>query len=66
MDRNSREKRFRNNYLALLGDHAIKPSFRPWQVRHCECFIRANEETGLMLHNASGSRMGTLNCKGTD
>ena len=44
MDQDSREKRFWNNYLALLVEHEIKPSMYPWQVRHCECFIRANEE----------------------
>ena len=53
MDRDSREKHFWNNYLALLVDHGIKPSFHPWYVRHCECFIRANEETRLKQHSAA-------------
>ena len=53
MDRDSREKRFWNNYLALLVDHDVKSSMYPWYVRHCEHFIRANEETRLKQHSAS-------------
>ena len=41
------EKFFWNNCLAVLSENRIKPSLPTWYVRHCEGFIRGNEDTRL-------------------
>ena len=45
-----REKFFWNNYLTVLTEDQIKPSLHTWYVRHCESFIRGNEDTRLKQH----------------
>ena len=46
----NREKHFWNNYLSTLSEDQIKPSLHTWYVRHCESFIRGNEDTRLKQH----------------
>ena len=46
-----REKRFWDNYLIVLSEHHIKSSLYTWYVRHCETFIRKNEDIRLKQHN---------------
>jgi len=53
MDKDSREKRFWNNYLVVLTEHQIKSSSFTWYVRHCETFIRRNGDTRLKQHTKS-------------
>lgn len=44
------EKRFWNNYIALLADYEIKPDLYQWYVKHCERFIRCYTEIRLKNH----------------
>ena len=48
--KDEREKRFWNNYLALLEEHQVKPSVYEWYVRHCERFIRRYSDCRLKDH----------------
>ncbi len=50
--KDEREKRFWNNYLALLSEHEINPSVYEWYVRHCERFIRHYSDCRLKDHTA--------------
>ena len=50
MDKESRENRFWNNYLAVLIERQIKSSLYTWYVRHCEAFIGVNREIRLKQH----------------
>ena len=44
MDRENRKNYPWNNYLAILAEHQIKSSLYIWYIRHCEIFIRGNED----------------------
>jgi integron integrase len=44
------EKRFWNNYIALLTEYDIKPDLFQWYVKHCEKFIRCYTEIRLKNH----------------
>ncbi len=44
------EKRFWNNYIALLNEHGINPDSHRWYIKHCERFIRCYTETRLKHH----------------
>ena len=46
----SNEKHFWNNYLSVLSGDQVKPALHTWYVRHCESFIRGNEDTRLKQH----------------
>ncbi|MCP4432435.1 MAG: hypothetical protein GY806_15770, partial [Gammaproteobacteria bacterium] len=46
----NREKHLWNNYLSVLSENQIKPALHTWFVRHCESFIRGNEDTRLKQH----------------
>jgi len=50
MDKSEQKKYFWNNYLTLLSESGVKPALLTWYVRHCETFIRQNEETRLKQH----------------
>lgn len=45
-----REKRFWNNYLAILAEHHIQSEKYEWYTRHCEQFIRYYKDTRLKQH----------------
>ena len=51
-DTDDREKRFWNNYLAILSEFKIKPVLFTWYVRHCELFIRSNKDRRLKQYSA--------------
>jgi len=44
------EKRFWNNYIALLEEHNVKPTTYRWYIQHCEQFIRCYTEIRLKSH----------------
>lgn len=44
MDRDSREKRIWNNYLAHFVTHDVKLSLHPWRTRYCQGLILTIEE----------------------
>jgi len=44
------EKRFWNNYIALLAEHEVKPTTYRWYIQHCEQFIRCYTEIRLKSH----------------
>ena len=44
------EKRFWNNYIALLAEYDIQPELYQWDVKHCEKFIRCYTEIRLKNH----------------
>jgi len=48
--RDESEKRFWNNYLALLAEHQIKSDTYSGYVQHCEQFIRTYTEIRLKHH----------------
>jgi len=46
----SSEKRFWNNYIALLEEYKVKPTTYRWYIQHCEQFIRCYTEIRLKSH----------------
>ena len=64
----SNEKHFWNNYLSVLSGDQVKPALHTWYVRHCESFIRGNEDTRLKQHtkdSISGYLSGLINADQT-
>lgn len=49
--REEREKRFWNNYIALLNERKVPTSKFQWYVRHCERFIQSYTEIRLRDHS---------------